>query len=317
MKDRTNQRIQVREQSESFRQQLKANKKFVVYSLFVHVVVFSLMFISWSSLEPTQVKALPQNVQARVLTPEELDQLTAKKRAEEQRLLDQKRAEEDKRRKANADALRRKQEAESKRKQKQAAEAEAKRKAEAERKRILAQKKEKERKEKEAQAKREKERREKEQAEERARLEEEKREREQKRKEQADKLAERLEALERAEQERKQVAERAEMARRQEAALALELEEKDRFLALIQSRVEDKWHVPPSARGLSVELRIRLLPTGELSGVNVTESSGNSAMDQSALSAVRSVRRFPVPDDSAVFEKYFRSFSMRFRPTEP
>ncbi|KXS51393.1 MAG: colicin import membrane protein, partial [Marinobacter sp. T13-3] len=61
-------------------------------------------------------------------------------------------------------------------------------------------------------------------------------------------------------------------------------------------------------------LQINLLPTGELVGVKILESSGNAAFDNSALAAVRSVNRYPVPESRDTFERYFRQFTIEFNP---
>jgi colicin import membrane protein len=51
-------------------------------------------------------------------------------------------------------------------------------------------------------------------------------------------------------------------------------------------------------------------------GVTVLESSGDAAFDRSAEAAVRKARRFEVPKESAMFERYFRRFTLLFRPED-
>lgn len=77
------------------------------------------------------------------------------------------------------------------------------------------------------------------------------------------------------------------------------------------------WSRPPSARnGMQARLIVELVPTGDVVAVTVVDSSGNDAFDRSAEQAVRKVGKFEVPDDPAVFEKYFRRFPVLFRPED-
>jgi colicin import membrane protein len=89
------------------------------------------------------------------------------------------------------------------------------------------------------------------------------------------------------------------------------------FRAGIYELVRKNWSRPPSARnGMSARLLVELIPTGEVIAVEVVESSGNSAFDQSAEQAVRQARRFVVPSDNAEFERYFRRFYFLFKPED-
>jgi colicin import membrane protein len=93
----------------------------------------------------------------------------------------------------------------------------------------------------------------------------------------------------------------------------------DSYAALIKRTVEGYWSRPPSARkDMQVILSIRLIPTGEVVGVEVTQSSGNLAFDRSALNAVEKAARFPELKDMqpSVFEAYFRRFSLVFKPED-
>jgi TonB family protein len=77
------------------------------------------------------------------------------------------------------------------------------------------------------------------------------------------------------------------------------------------------WSRPPSARnGMQARLIVELVPTGDVVGVTVVESSGNEAFDRSAEQAVRKAGKFDVPKDSALFEKYFRRFPVLFKPED-
>ncbi|TGD75453.1 TonB C-terminal domain-containing protein [Mangrovimicrobium sediminis] len=91
------------------------------------------------------------------------------------------------------------------------------------------------------------------------------------------------------------------------------------YAALIQQTVIGYWSRPPSARnGMEVELRLQLVPTGEIVSVQVVRSSGNAAFDRSAMNAVEKAGSFPelrnLPPDE--FERTFRRFRLLFRPED-
>ncbi|MDZ7825036.1 MAG: cell envelope integrity protein TolA [Gammaproteobacteria bacterium] len=89
------------------------------------------------------------------------------------------------------------------------------------------------------------------------------------------------------------------------------------FVAAIVGRIERNWSRPPSARnGMRAELRIGLVPTGEVVSVDIIESSGNAAFDRSAQTAVRRAAPFEVPDDPGLFERQFRSLRILFHPED-
>lgn len=91
----------------------------------------------------------------------------------------------------------------------------------------------------------------------------------------------------------------------------------DRYQRLIQQRVATKWNRPLTARrGMVAMLRITVLPGGEVASVVTTSSSGDAAFDASAEEAVRRASPLPVPDDIAVFNQSFRSFTFRFSPED-
>jgi colicin import membrane protein len=93
----------------------------------------------------------------------------------------------------------------------------------------------------------------------------------------------------------------------------------DNYASLIKERVESTWSRPPSARkNMQVVLSIRLIPTGEVVGVEVVKSSGNLAFDRSAIVAVEKAQRFPELQDLSgpLFESYFRRFTLVFKPED-
>jgi len=88
---------------------------------------------------------------------------------------------------------------------------------------------------------------------------------------------------------------------------------------LIQQLVTDNWSRPPSARnGMRAVIQIKMLPTGELIDVRITQSSGDPAFDRSAENAV--YRAAPFAELTAlpirVFNQNFRTLSLIFQPED-
>jgi len=91
------------------------------------------------------------------------------------------------------------------------------------------------------------------------------------------------------------------------------------FTALIRQTVVNYWSRPPSARnGMQTVLQLQLIPTGDIVGVTVVQSSGDPVFDRSAVNAVEKAARFPelqkLPPRE--FEKTFRRFKLLFKPED-
>ncbi len=87
------------------------------------------------------------------------------------------------------------------------------------------------------------------------------------------------------------------------------------YIAQIQQLIISMWRYPPSAKhDDKLVLRIYLVPTGEITEVQLVESSGNAALDRSAEQAVWKAATLPVPKDPVLFEKEFRQFLLPFSP---
>ena len=89
--------------------------------------------------------------------------------------------------------------------------------------------------------------------------------------------------------------------------------------ASIQLRISQNWRRPPSARnGMEVLLQINLVPTGEVVGIAIVNSSGSSPFDRSAIAAIERIRQFPEVATLSIndFEKYFRQYKIRLRPED-
>lgn len=294
----------------------RGHRRYLVASVAVHLLVIILMTWSWSSTEAVKTYVIPKSIEARVLTSQEIDQLPYKK---------QQRAEQDAKEKRRLEELRRKKEAQRKKE-------EAKKRAEEERKRKEAQKEIERKKALVAQKKKQQEL-ERQKAEKAARDKQAKenaarKERQQQEQaKQRDRERQEVERLKQLAEDRKQKLREQQLAERLKGIEDLksaedieepvfDVDEKTRYLSIIRSRIESRWHKPPSSEGYNVVLRIELFPSGELANVAVIKTSGNSALDESALRAVRAVSKFEVPKEQAFFEKYFRSFQMSFRPSD-
>ena len=125
-------------------------------------------------------------------------------------------------------------------------------------------------------------------------------------------------AREREQQRQREIA----LAKQAEADAARTAEEGQKamsYAAAIAETIADYWSRPPSARReMSVTLLIQLIPTGEVIGVSVVESSGDEAFDRSAINAVNKAERFPEVADAPprVFEQYLRQLRLVFRPED-
>lgn len=203
-------------------------------------------------------------------------QAEARRRAEAE---SQQRAEAEQRRQAEAEQ-RRLAEAEADRRRQ--AEAEAQRKAE----QAAA---EQRRREEEAQAKREQEKR---AAEERARAE----------------------AAARRDQERREAELATAMAAEEALFSAQQSGELNRYLMLIQQKVERNWVRPPSAlAGLECEVAVVQLPNGDVMDARTVRCNGDEAVRRSVENAVRRSSPLPLPDNRALFERNLRFV---FKPEE-
>jgi len=91
------------------------------------------------------------------------------------------------------------------------------------------------------------------------------------------------------------------------------------YVAQIAQAIGQHWSRPPSARrGMTCELQLQLIPTGEVVSVSVSKGSGNGAFDRSAEQAVKKLGRFESLADipPALFERYFRQFTLLFDPQD-
>lgn len=93
-------------------------------------------------------------------------------------------------------------------------------------------------------------------------------------------------------------------------------EEISYYSNLIRDQVIINWKQPSSAKkGMSAEILITLVPTGEIVQVKLTKTSGNQAFDSSTLNAIQKVSKFEGLDMSRrLFDNNFRKFTLVFNP---
>lgn len=92
--------------------------------------------------------------------------------------------------------------------------------------------------------------------------------------------------------------------------------EVNKYKALVLQAISQNWLIPPSVnKNLFAELMIRVAPGGMVLDVQVTKSSGDPSLDNSARAAVFKASPLPVPKDSNAFEP-FRQFVLRVRPKD-
>ena len=284
----------------------------VAVAILIHIVAVALLLAEWRRDSQTMPEPLPPQMTAKVIQQEN----RAVKAREEQRRLDLERAQRLAREKAAREkAAKEKAAKEKAARDKAAKEKAAKEKAQKEKvakEKAAAQKAAEEKAQKEKAVK-EKAAKEKAAAEKAAR---EKAAKEQAAREEAARVAaeqammEQL-ALEQAEAEIRQQEAAARAAAEAERAAVLTSEYQD----LIRAQVASVWSYPPNVtRDLEVEVRLVMVPTGEVISATVTRSSGHEALDRSVEQAIMKASPLPVPDDIRVFEKNFRTLTMKFRP---
>lgn len=147
-------------------------------------------------------------------------------------------------------------------------------------------------------------------------------EQEKKQKEAEEKLAQiekkRLQEEQRLAQEEKLRKEKEEQKKKAAAATQLkarQMSEVAKYKALIKREITRSWVIPPSYRkGMSCKVAVRLIPSGDVVGIRVIKSSGDSAFDRSVEMAVQKSSPLTVPkSDTGIFD-YFREVEFVFDP---
>jgi colicin import membrane protein len=97
----------------------------------------------------------------------------------------------------------------------------------------------------------------------------------------------------------------AEQAREEAASARQKLI--DGFVAQIKAKIRGRANVPDTVSGKpSVQVRIRILPGGEVLDIAITRSSGNRVYDTAIERAIRSASPLPVPEPTSELFPQFR-----------
>jgi len=93
----------------------------------------------------------------------------------------------------------------------------------------------------------------------------------------------------------------------------LSTQEIDRYIAMMQAAVQSHWKVPGGINEQTPDPLVEMIlqRNGRLLSVKILESSGNSALDQTLIAAIRSAAPFNIPSEQ--FES-FRNNRIRFHP---
>ncbi len=106
---------------------------------------------------------------------------------------------------------------------------------------------------------------------------------------------------------------------RQQAAARQQANQREisKYLGLIKNAVTQYWTLPAQeVKGLRCEVKVRIIPNGEVIDVQIIKSSGNLAFDRSVETAVYRAAPLPVPSlDSGLFDK-FREVIFSFEPRD-
>ena len=85
----------------------------------------------------------------------------------------------------------------------------------------------------------------------------------------------------------------------------------DKYKKRIYETIKREWSIPPKSADLSAQVRIVLLPDGEVRSILFLKRSGNQAFDASIEAAINKASPLPVPSDAALFNQ-FRSVTFNF-----
>ena len=301
-------------------------KKFSFYfllALSLHLSILILFGISFiDEAQETQVKPLPEIIQASILDEEKIQQEAQRLKDNEKnkRLMQQKKqAEAQNKLKKEQQRLR---EVKEKRAQEEKKARELEKKAqELEKKTQALALKEKQQKEKLKQqqiieAARQAKIKAQQQAEEKKRKQEQLAKEKKRKQEQLAKEKKQQALL--AKQKAEAAQKKALLAKQAEARKAMAEQQKQASITAkhaIQQKVINRWIKPlTSVKGMSCQVRVKLLPSGDVMDVSIIKSSGDSIFDRSAENAVRKASPLPVPKSRALFSKEFRLFTFNFKP---
>jgi len=129
---------------------------------------------------------------------------------------------------------------------------------------------------------------------------------------------ERLQKMEQQKEQQKREAELRNKVQAEQERMALESDKQkqsmiNQYRAMIEAKVRQNWIVPASAtEGMSCEVHVRLIPSGDVIQVQLTKSSGDSTFDRSVENAVHKASPLPVPPAESGLFDVFRDLKFPF-----
>ena len=89
-----------------------------------------------------------------------------------------------------------------------------------------------------------------------------------------------------------------------------------KYSSIIKQQVMSQWKIPRAITAdLTTEIRITLVPTGEIVATKIIKGSGIKSFDDSAITAIARVGSFEgLQMPSNLFEEHFRQFILVFNP---
>ncbi len=91
----------------------------------------------------------------------------------------------------------------------------------------------------------------------------------------------------------------------------------NKYNALVIQSIYQNWFIPPNTNPkLSVKLQVNVAQGGAVSNVTVLQTSGDNALDQSAVMAVYKASPLPIPTKNPAVYKQFQQFSITMTPSE-
>jgi len=101
----------------------------------------------------------------------------------------------------------------------------------------------------------------------------------------------------------------------QKKRAAFEQSEVSKYEGLIKRQITRNWIFPASyQKGMKCKVLVRLIPSGDVVNVRITQSSGNAAFDRSVEMAVNKASPLPVPKSSTGLFDHFREVELVFDP---
>jgi colicin import membrane protein len=142
--------------------------------------------------------------------------------------------------------------------------------------------------------------------------EKEKLDREKRDKQQKEEEAKKKREDEKRRQEEEKAKREAEKAR--EELAAARKAEIDGFIQKIKEKIRSRSNIPDTVTGNpEVQVRIRVLPGGEVLDITVTKRSGNPTYDAAIERGIRSAQPLPVPPPNSELFPQFRDLTLNFR----